>query len=1698
MIHRYRFICGAFIFFCAGITAVGQSISPVPQYSPPDIVKTGEAGYYKDLAIIETSCTTNEDVKTLWQEVTTRGALIGIITSPQRMLAWVPPQAKSAVQSARIQSALGEKGVLSISYTVEEFRMNSKGIYTSAAQDNEADEAIVGFLEFIRRPKTQEEIDLMQQWMNDPQRAEYDKPLTGCMQVSRVEMNDLPTDKSGNKIFGGPGSQIMRASKIEGLIAHSSFFPESRTGTGTQNWDNAVYTRYRDFYIAGLLYWTSFASKYGRSATSFWRLYGPTHSYCQVSGEPIVIKEDSFVSQIMNNIGVSSPSTWATVGRAARYCQPYNDYIRGLLGAAEAISGFICYRGAPGGTGDTTGVWPHAIGIIWGGVDYEGVYFAMDTQYGQAGLDPWRAPYRNVCAHEIGHLWGAPDEYVGDAGCFTWMYRGARNINCQQPQPALGRPGLTMRGGEGIMVSNYTGGTSIATPVHTGILAAGSMSPIRCFATQPPGDSLILYWCGYDQRVVFTPLCMPLDYDFCMDVWAPNRRRISGVDYLFDYWELRYRDGTVRNITDRANRLPSFAYSSSRANAVTDIKAVYTSTPPDINIANNTLSAWLAPGDNSASPPRALAVKWINRWDMNRTETKVEFEQSPGTWVEVIPSLAPFHVNVSDWTGVFIDALPRAGGGVDAIQANRTYRFRIVGYFNTVRGAPSTPASITTRPSAPRDTIFCNDNYEPNESTSQRLISPPDTTELVEINAACPMSPRSAEFTWFTPKNDYYRIIINPGTSDVRISLVRKPGSYFKPKFRAQPVLSFSHFNSTMRNDTAFLTLSAGTYIIKVEPEITGYPSTSGSYLIDPNGGHFGFGEYKLIMQRIPTFRWTFLPPLCSECYRLIIPRPDPSGLFVIRDPRNAIREAAIKFDVFRKGNPRTPDSFFDIFFYPEPGFQFSFFDGDFGKFNQIPLSLQLGPNTPPRDFDIIANSTRIASDLVELVLIYPDGPDGVFERRVTKPIGTVEPALANPPADFNFIGWGGDSVATTNPLPVTLWHNKKLIAYWKKKPCNPDPMTAWVHKLNFVNKPQTNVVLEFGMQPGAGDGLEAGQPDLPPIPPSAIFDIRWVNITGSQGSTIDHRAVQPSFTFIGGVQTGTGNAPVNMSWSPPTTIPATANMIMKVAGDPTPINMRTTTNYIFPADGNYQIMIEVKEGCPEPTKESDVRITTTSVNTKNFPCVELELLVSNRLTGDPLPFYNPYNLKVYEKDANGQEGPARIAQIIQRETTFIFRICSDRTDTNPNREIVVRDENNNDPDKKKETVNIDIPIPVPQGSGNLVRLVQQRSRNWQLASLPLDIMNTEVSTIFSDPATTLYSFNTTTGTYDPQSMMTFGWGYWLRTLDASSLFYGLEKINFVFSGLNGVGEPFGFGWNLIGSVSKSLAVSAIVQNPPGGMLSIFGWDPASGYLLPAVIKPGEGYWVRVNPGTTLRMTGTGFTGGEDEKTAYQKISDKIDVAGKLFFTTERNETHSLLLSATQITPEEKNILQLPLIPPADVLDVRTGEGSRYAFNGENMIQLQAQGKVSITCEQTFNHEVTCVLLNDRDEALGEFDNQHRSSIPVDVKGKASLKLNVFAKNTAPRTMSLGQNYPNPFSFTSTVSTLIPYTVEKSGMVDLSIYDVLGRKIRTLVSGDRQTGSYSVEWDGRNTFGLTLPTGMYIYRLESNGRILSKTLSVVK
>jgi hypothetical protein len=93
-----------------------------------------------------------------------------------------------------------------------------------------------------------------------------------------------------------------------------------------------------------------------------------------------------------------------------------------------------------------------------------------------------------------------------------------------------------------------------------------------------------------------------------------------------------------------------------------------------------------------------------------------------------------------------------------------------------------------------------------------------------------------------------------------------------------------------------------------------------------------------------------------------------------------------------------------------------------------------------------------------------------------------------------------------------------------------------------------------------------------------------------------------------------------------------------------------------------------------------------------------------------------------------------------------------------------------------------------------------------------------------------------------------------------------------------------------------------------------------------------------------------------------------------------------------------------------------------------------------------------------------------------------------------PADLRLENCFPNPFNPSTTISFVLP----AQGPVDLSIFDVYGRLVRTLLKNDMSAGEHTTGWDGRDSDGAAASTGIYFVRLEVQGEVRTKKIILMK
>jgi hypothetical protein len=142
---------------------------------------------------------------------------------------------------------------------------------------------------------------------------------------------------------------------------------------------------------------------------------------------------------------------------------------------------------------------------------------------------------------------------------------------------------------------------------------------------------------------------------------------------------------------------------------------------------------------------------------------------------------------------------------------------------------------------------------------------------------------------------------------------------------------------------------------------------------------------------------------------------------------------------------------------------------------------------------------------------------------------------------------------------------------------------------------------------------------------------------------------------------------------------------------------------------------------------------------------------------------------------------------------------------------------------------------------------------------------------------------------------------------------------------------------------------------------------------------------------------------------------------------------------------------------------------------------VQVLGDLSDEPNETFRvrlHEAMGAALGDS-SAIGTIVDD---DVPTDVSA------------TLPAANYLEGGAPNPFSGVATLR----WGLRVSGPVELSVFDVKGRRLRRLVSGEKPAGHRVIVWDGRDENGLAVSNGLYLVRLRTQDQTFQRTIVRVR
>ncbi|MBH31265.1 MAG: laminin G [Candidatus Marinimicrobia bacterium] len=359
-------------------------------------------------------------------------------------------------------------------------------------------------------------------------------------------------------------------------------------------------------------------------------------------------------------------------------------------------------------------------------------------------------------------------------------------------------------------------------------------------------------------------------------------------------------------------------------------------------------------------------------------------------------------------------------------------------------------------------------------------------------------------------------------------------------------------------------------------------------------------------------------------------------------------------------------------------------------------------------------------------------------------------------------------------------------------------------------------------------------------------------------------------------------------------------------------------------------------------------------------------------------------------------------------------------------------------------------------------------NEGWNLISVPFDGVRSRPKDILGTLINNdqlLYVSNPK-GYYSPDDPYST-----LGTLNSKDGYYvkvgkSADKIYFRGKVLSDASVSLSAGWNLISyypdyELNIEDAFAALMSS--NNLQYVIGFDEGALVYDPNatssntlnILKPTRGYWVKVN-----------------EAVSSFSFPSQSQSSGKLAINhpirhSEVKPTPSFMFLKGKITGKYS---------VGDVVKVISEEGKTVGAIGITSGGVLRNSPVygdDFTTEAIDGLEAgeQLTFVYDGDTLSSEIQFNSMSHRDIELEFEAPL----------PSSFALHQNYPNPFNPVTTIR----YDVPDDGLVRIIIYDLMGRKIKTLVDGVSTPGRYSITWNGTDDFGKPVSSGMYFYRMKS-------------
>jgi len=354
------------------------------------------------------------------------------------------------------------------------------------------------------------------------------------------------------------------------------------------------------------------------------------------------------------------------------------------------------------------------------------------------------------------------------------------------------------------------------------------------------------------------------------------------------------------------------------------------------------------------------------------------------------------------------------------------------------------------------------------------------------------------------------------------------------------------------------------------------------------------------------------------------------------------------------------------------------------------------------------------------------------------------------------------------------------------------------------------------------------------------------------------------------------------------------------------------------------------------------------------------------------------------------------------------------------------------------------------------------------------------------------------------------------------------------------IGNPFysTIDWDAV--TKSNLATSAYVWDDASSAYK--SWNGSSGSLTAGLIAPFQGFWVQASGGTGSVTIETADKASPDASNFYKTMQDNTgsvsfsvtsgnyeDRTFVSFMTNgdpamDNSDAYKLLpLTASEriiaISYAEGNGLDINNLPyesdnaisfPLDVMYLTLNDNSEFVTQEETVTmtwdlnELPAHISMSLT-DNTTNSTIDLTQqseLSFTTVAKGSFPSSGNEAVSIYPElGNSNFTVTISYSEMGtdneellPIQYALYQNYPNPFNPTTTLR----YDLPETGHLTITIYDMLGRHIKTLINQTQDAGYRSVIWDATNDYGKPVSAGIYLYQIQAGEYISTKKMVLLK